>query len=268
MTVELAYFPMISSKVASAARVVYGRNNPYLAIGDKVEMLYNSLQSTNIAGWHDTPAKFMTLTLATLFQFIEGLPDRQAVEAVHSRLDWQYALHLSPHNQEIKPFELCQFRQFILTHPAAQAILQNTYKLFREARITKGYLNRDVSAVEITGSICKQTRSAWLSEALVLAIEALDARYTDWLDANGLPHWHYRYLRQRPMLQAHTPEQQDALARSLDADARYLLQMVEKEPLPGTVILPEIRFLAMVWTHQGDPILWRSTGCKTCVRIS
>jgi hypothetical protein len=32
------------------------------------------------------------LALVCVFQFIEGLSDRQAAEAVRSRIDWKYAL--------------------------------------------------------------------------------------------------------------------------------------------------------------------------------
>lgn len=34
------------------------------------------------------------LTLVCIFQFIEGLTDRQAAEAVQQRIDWKYALAL------------------------------------------------------------------------------------------------------------------------------------------------------------------------------
>jgi transposase len=34
------------------------------------------------------------LALVTIFQFMEHLTDRQAADAVRSRLDWQYALSL------------------------------------------------------------------------------------------------------------------------------------------------------------------------------
>ncbi len=34
------------------------------------------------------------LALITIMQFVEGLTDRQAADAVRSRLDWKYALSL------------------------------------------------------------------------------------------------------------------------------------------------------------------------------
>ncbi len=35
------------------------------------------------------------LTVVTILQFLEGLTDRQAADAVRSRIDWQYLLGLS-----------------------------------------------------------------------------------------------------------------------------------------------------------------------------
>ena len=34
------------------------------------------------------------LALVTIFQFAEGLCDRQAADAVRARIDWKYALRL------------------------------------------------------------------------------------------------------------------------------------------------------------------------------
>jgi L-ribulose-5-phosphate 3-epimerase UlaE len=40
------------------------------------------------------PMRAFRLALVTIFQFMENLTDRQAADAVRSRLDWKYALSL------------------------------------------------------------------------------------------------------------------------------------------------------------------------------
>src|SRR6266702_1627819 len=39
------------------------------------------------------------LALVTVLQVIEGLTDRQAAEAVRTRIDWKYALSLAPEDE-------------------------------------------------------------------------------------------------------------------------------------------------------------------------
>lgn len=40
------------------------------------------------------PKGSLALALVTVLQFAEGLPDRQAADAVRGRIDWKYALGL------------------------------------------------------------------------------------------------------------------------------------------------------------------------------
>ena len=62
------------------------------------------------------------LALVTLFQFVEDLPDRAAVEALVVRLDWKYALHLPLDAVGFHYSELCLFRGRLLAHGAGRLV--------------------------------------------------------------------------------------------------------------------------------------------------
>ena len=88
--------PHIPPYTAHAARAAFGPENPYLLIGDRLccwlEALDGGpLRDTFLDGprWDD-----LVLSMVTLFQYIEQVPDREAADAVRTRLDWKYALHL------------------------------------------------------------------------------------------------------------------------------------------------------------------------------
>ncbi len=54
------------------------------------------------------------LALITVMQFAEGLSDRQAAEAVRSRIDWKYALSLELEDSGFDFSILSEFRQRLL----------------------------------------------------------------------------------------------------------------------------------------------------------
>ncbi len=56
-------------------------------------------------------------------QFVVGLSDRQAAEAVRSRIDWKYALSLELSDPGFDFSVLCEFRQRLIDGSSQQIIL-------------------------------------------------------------------------------------------------------------------------------------------------
>jgi transposase len=63
------------------------------------------------------------LALVSVLQFVEGLTDRQAADAVRSRLDWKYALSLDLTDPGFDHTVLCEFRTRLLQGGADQRLL-------------------------------------------------------------------------------------------------------------------------------------------------
>lgn len=72
------------------------------------------------------------LALVTLFQFAEGLPDRQAAEAVRGRIDWKYALALSLTDPGFDSTVLSEFRSRLVKGQAEQVLLDVILALARK----------------------------------------------------------------------------------------------------------------------------------------
>ena len=59
----------------------------------RLRTIYTDEQFADLFPTHGQPAEApWRLALITIFQFLEHLTDRQAADAVRSRLDWKYAL--------------------------------------------------------------------------------------------------------------------------------------------------------------------------------
>src|SRR5258708_18898250 len=89
------------------------------------------------------------LALVTVLQAIEGLTDRQAAEAVHTRIDWLYALALPLDNPGFDYSILSDFRQRLLAAQAHDLILDPIVQLCRERGWLKarGKQRTDATAV-------------------------------------------------------------------------------------------------------------------------
>ena len=78
--------PEATRRVAHAA---FPRGNVYLQIADSFGTIYRDEQFAALFPAHGQPAAAPArLALVTVLQVAEGRSDRQAAEAVRSRIDW------------------------------------------------------------------------------------------------------------------------------------------------------------------------------------
>ena len=65
-------------------------------------------------------------------QFVEGLTDRQAADAVRSRIDWKYALGLDLIDPGFNFSVLSDFRKRLIKGGAEQELLENMLSCLSE----------------------------------------------------------------------------------------------------------------------------------------
>src|SRR5438876_7076883 len=85
----------VPEDTARIARAAFPRGNMYMKMRDELGTIYQDQQFASLFPTRGQPAEAPSrLALVCVFQFIEGLSDRQAADAVRSRIDWKYALGL------------------------------------------------------------------------------------------------------------------------------------------------------------------------------
>jgi transposase len=77
------------------------------------------------------------LALVTVMPFAEGLSDRQAADAVRSRIDWKYALALELTAPGFDASVRCEFRGRLLAGQAEHGLFETLLIRFREAGLLK-----------------------------------------------------------------------------------------------------------------------------------
>jgi transposase len=267
MPIQSTPFPPLPRDTASAAEAAFGNGNIYLIIGDRMEHLLAAVALADLAAPMAEPAAALTLALVTAFQFAENLPDRRAAEAVRTRLDWKYALHLPLDGPAFDDRALCEFRKHTLHDPAARRAFQQMLDRLAEIGLLRHVDNQRIEAAEVLTAVCLASRLERLAEAMRIALEVLAVRQPEWLRTVTLPHWYERYnqvLFTYPL--PCTRKEQEDLTQAIGADALYLLEKIDTNT--SLALTPEVQSLWQEWHQQfgqsAHDTKWRSPACAVC----
>ena len=81
----------VPEETARIARAAYPKGNIYMQLRDTLGTIYEDEQFADLFPQRGQPAEApWRLALVCVMQFLEGLSDRQAAEAVRRHLDWKY----------------------------------------------------------------------------------------------------------------------------------------------------------------------------------
>lgn len=105
----------------------------YLTLRDELGTVYNDQDFTDLfSSYGQSGVSPWRLALICVMQFMEDLPDRQAAEAVRSRIDWKYALSLELGDPGFDFSVLCEFRTRLIAGNAEQKLLDRLLDACKE----------------------------------------------------------------------------------------------------------------------------------------
>ena len=95
MSLQPCIVSSVPELTASVARSAFPKGNPYIRLRDELGPIFRDEDFAALYPRRGQPAfSPWRLALSTVMQFVEGLSDRQAADAVRGRIDWKYALAL------------------------------------------------------------------------------------------------------------------------------------------------------------------------------
>ena len=132
---ELASAPEETRRVARAA---FPKGTLCLRIADTLGIIYQDTQFAALFPRRGQPAEAPgRLALATVLQYVEGLSDRQAADAVRGRIDWKYALGLPLTDPGFDHTVLSEFRSRLVEGKAERLLLDTLLKRLEECDLVK-----------------------------------------------------------------------------------------------------------------------------------
>ncbi len=117
-------------ETARVAKSVFPNGNIYLTLADSLGAFLADQDFTNLYPERGQPAESpFRLALATILQYMEGLTDRQAADAVRSRIDWKYLLCLELTDAGFDHTVLSEFRTRLIAGQAESLIFEKLLTL-------------------------------------------------------------------------------------------------------------------------------------------
>jgi transposase len=111
MSLQLQPFELVPEETARVAHAAYPKGDLYLSLRDHLGAIYKDEQFTGLFPNVGQPAYApWRLALISVLQFLEGLSDRQAADAVRGRIDWKYLLGLELTDSGFDHTVLSEFR--------------------------------------------------------------------------------------------------------------------------------------------------------------
>src|SRR6266700_1232390 len=184
----------IPEETARVARAAYPKGNIYMKMRDALGTIYQDEAFAHLFPQNGRPVEApWRLAFITVVQFMEGLPDRQAADAVRGRIDLKYALGLELTDPGFDFSILSDFRKRLVDGDAAQVLLDAMLALYKEQGWLKGRQRQRTDSTHVLAKVRAINRLMCVGEAMRFALNSLAIVAGDWLLAHSDPEWVDRY---------------------------------------------------------------------------
>ena len=203
------------------------------------------------------------LAVVTVLQVLEGLTDRQAAEAVRTRIDWLYALALPLDDPGFDYSILTDFRQRLLSAQAQDLILEPILQLCRERGYIRPRGKQRTDATAVLARVRALSSLESVGESMRAALNAIAWQEPEWLQAHLNPEWFDRYVHRFELSRFPKAEtERQRLRQQVGEDVAQRLSCIdEAQALQSLCSLPEVTLLRQVFAQhyqqQGQQIRWR-----------
>jgi hypothetical protein len=194
---------------------------------------------------------------------VEDLTDRQAAEAVRTRLDWKYLLGLPLSDPGFDASLLTEFRQRLLAQAAEQRLLDKLLEVGRKRGWLKAGGKMRTASTQVVAAVRSLHHLETVAETLRAALEDLAQQEPDWLLCWMPQQWYKRYEgRMDSRRLPKKVQERKELAEQIGRDGRLLLSMLASAQAPAAAQqLASVQVLRQVWPQYYEEreghVYWR-----------
>lgn len=242
--------PELTVRVAKAA---FPKGHTFILMRDTLDTIFTDLDFTQLFPDRGQPALSpWRLALITIMQYVEGLSDRLAAEAVRGRIDWKYALSLELTDPGFNFSVLSEFRERLIDGSAEQILLNNLLKRFTEIGVLKARGRQRTDSTHILAAIRDLGRLECITETLRHALNVVAEVAPSWLSTLAQPEWYERYGKRIEESQLpRKPMEREEFAAIVGADGFKLIDAIYNSEAP-TILrqLSAVQTLRQLWLQQ------------------
>ncbi|MFE7413715.1 IS1182 family transposase [Streptomyces laurentii] len=243
----------VPAETVRVARAAFAKGSLAIRIRDELGPLLGDEEFADLFPSRGKPAWSPgRLALVLVLQFVEGLTDRQAAEAVRARIDFKYALGLDLDDPGFDFSVLSEFRDRLVQAEAGRRVLDGILAAAREKGLLKtaGRARTDSTHVQ---SAARQL--CWLelvAETLRAALNEIAAAAPDWLLTVAEPDWFRHYAtRAEDSRFPKSRAKRDEVGLRTGTDGMRLLEAVFSPGAPEELrTLEQVQTLRQVWVQH------------------
>jgi transposase len=247
-TNEVKEIPEQTKKVAKA---VFKKGNIYLKVIEELGMIFSDEEFSEMFSNTGRPAiSAAKLALITIFQFVEELSDRQAADAVRSRIDWKYALGLELDDSGFDASVLSEFRSRLINCDQAKILFDKLIEKLVTAKFIKSRGRQRTDSTIVLANIHNLSRLECVSETMRYSLNSITTVDPNWMRENLESQWFERYERRAEDFNF-SEEKRKQIKVQIGEDGINLLTAIDKVTTPEYIKqLPAIKILRQIWIQN------------------
>lgn len=244
----------IPSTTVEVARLAFPRGNIYMRMRDELGIFYSDKDFCPMFSSKGKPAfSPWRLALITVMQYVEGLTDRQASEAVRGRIDWKYILGLELTDSGFDFSLLSEFRGRLIEGGLEQYLFEQMLNLFQEKGLLKSPQKQRTDSTHVLANIRVLMRWENIGETLRFALNSIAAAAPNWLQQIVPdPEWYSRYgQRFQENRFPSSQKEREIMVLLMGMDGNYLLDAIWSNlDWQWLRHLEAVETLRQVWVQQ------------------
>lgn len=252
--------PPLPEEVVRVAHAVFPQGNVFLQVRDALGTIYTDEAFADRFPTPGQPAFApWRLALVTIFQFLEGLTDRQAADAVRDRRAWTYALSLELTDSGCDQTVRSKFRARLVEGKAEQRLLDLLVGRCREGGWLKAHGRQRTDSTPILANIRSLSRTLRVAQTMVYVLHVLSEVAPDGIRTPVPIEWVERYGQRLEEERLPKEEQERTpYANQVGADGWMLLDALQAPGVPDWMkTLPAVTTLC---TRGEQPLEAREQG--------
>ena len=256
----------VPEETARVARKAFPKgDNVYMRMRDELELTYHDDDFIELYSYTGQPAKSPAfLALVSVMQFAEGLTDKQAAQAVATRIDWKYALGLELTETGFDPSVLSEFRKRLTEGEMERHLFDHMLSQLEEIGLVKGGGKQRTDSTHVLAAIRKLNRVECVGETMRKTLNDIATVAPEWLLEQITPDWFDLYgprfdSYRLPQSKSELGELQLRIGR----DGHHLLEAIYSSDTPPWLVqIPSVKIMRQVWIQQyyydNGQIKWRT----------
>jgi transposase len=243
----------IPEETTRIARASFPKGNTYMRIRDELGNIYDDSKFAGLFSRVGQPGEAPGfLAMVSIFQFMEGMSDRQTADAVRGRIDWKYALGLEMTDAGFDFSLLSEFRDRLMEGGLEQELLNELLRQCEAKGLIKKRGKQRSDSTHVLGAVRDLNRLEMLGETLRYALNSVSKIDPAWTRQHARTDWYKQYaIRFEAARLPGTEAKRTEMALEIGQAGYELFEVAYAPETPEAIHSAKaIEILRQIWIQQ------------------